>query len=232
MTMFTTARPIDGNSAAAQTATDRARCQVGPNAIIQTAAALTALIGIDAQRTVFRCAGLSRYLERMPDGMVPQDEAARLFATVLSSLPHRDARRVLRHAGMLTGRYLLANRIPVPAKRLLRTLPDALSARLLISAIGRSAWTFAGSGVFRCTRGRRLSIAIAANPLAIPGCPWHMGVFQELFRDLVSATASVRHSACCANGDGVCISEFQFNASGCLDSSTGVDVNRDIRSGI
>jgi divinyl protochlorophyllide a 8-vinyl-reductase len=231
MPIFTTARLTDSNGAAARTAVDQARCQVGPNAIIQTAAALSALIGADAPRTVFRRAGLGRYLECMPNDMVSQDEAACLFAAVRSSLPQADAVRVFQYAGMLTGRYLLAHRIPVPAKRLLRALPHALSARLLISAIGRSAWTFAGSGVFQCTRGRRLSIKIAGNPLAVPGCPWHLGVFQTLFGDLVSAAVTVRHSACCATGDGACISEFQLNAGRCIDATPGIDADRETRAG-
>ena len=51
-----------------------------------------------------------------------------------------------------TGDYLLAHRIPKPVQALLKRLPAPLAARVLLAAITRHAWTFAGSGRFEAHR--------------------------------------------------------------------------------
>ena len=68
---------------------------------------------------------------------------------------------------------------------------------LLATAIARHAWTFAGSGA--CRTGARddgWTVAIENNPLATPGCPWHTGVLETMFRTLVSKRAIVTHGKC------------------------------------
>jgi hypothetical protein len=61
----------------------------------------------------------------------------------------RQAGAILAKAGQGTADYILAHRIPGPAKALIRALPAPLGARLLTAAIARHAWTFTGSGRFR-----------------------------------------------------------------------------------
>jgi hypothetical protein len=65
------------------------------------------------------------------------------------------AAEVARSAGRRTADYLLAHRIPKPVQALLKALPARLAARVLLSAIARHAWTFAGSGVFSASTGAR-----------------------------------------------------------------------------
>lgn len=170
---------------------------VGPNAITQLVTPLRVRLGEDGTRRVFHAAGLERCLDEPPEAMVPQADAAALFAAVRNALPPADADAVLRAAGEGTADYVMANRIPAPVRALLRMLPATLAARLLLRAIARHAWTFAGSG--RCTTryGRPSTIAIETNPLATPGCPWHLAVFTRMFRTLVSPLANVRQVQCC-----------------------------------
>lgn len=111
----------------------------------------------------------------------------------------------MRAAGRGTADYILANRIPAPAQRLIRALPRRLGAQLLAAAIARHAWTFAGSGRFSIEEIRPLTLSIAANPLALaPGCDWHVAVFERLFAALVRPGAKVRETSCCGAGDPAC----------------------------
>ncbi len=178
--------------------------RVGPNAVLQTAAALRAEGGEALARQVFEAAGLARLLEAPPEAMVPEIEAARLHRVVAACLPAGRAERVAAEAGRLTAEYLLAHRIPKPAQRLLRALPPRLAGRLLLTAISRAAWTFAGSGGFSFRGWGRPVVEIAANPLATPGCPWHRAVFERLFRALVAPGTRVVETACCARGAPAC----------------------------
>ncbi len=178
--------------------------RVGPNAITQTAAALEAEGGPALARQVFEAAGLAELLDAPPDAMVPENVAGRLHRVVAACLPPVQGMRMALSAGRRTADYLLAHRIPLPAQILLRALPAWAAARLLLIAIRKNAWTFAGSGQVTTRAGRVAVIEIAANPLATPGCPWHAAVFDRLFTLLVSSEATVRETACCARGAPAC----------------------------
>lgn len=189
------------------TATTRAHttaARVGPNAVIQLSSALADLEGESEQWQVFASAGYARLLSDLPHDMIDETIPARLFDTVRRCLPADRADTVLREAGTRTGAYILANRIPGPAKTLLRLLPSPIAARLLLKAISQHAWTFAGSGVVTCSYGRPLAMTIARNPLATPGCPWHTAVLEHLFQELAGNHLRVRHDGCCCRGAAAC----------------------------
>lgn len=180
-------------------ATGHSPAQVGPNAITQVAAALRTKLGEAATRGIFDAAGLGDALDAPPRDMVDETAAARLHRTVFVRLPSPLAAEISRDAGRRTADYILKNRLPKAVQILLRLLPPALAARVLLRAIGRHAWTFAGSGV--CTVNfSPPRIEIAANPLETPGCPWHVAVFQRLFTVLVARRATIRHSVSKARG--------------------------------
>lgn len=178
--------------------------KVGPNAIIQLADVLADRLGLEERAAALRAAGLAHYLARDPERMTDEREAAALHLAVQARQP-QDWDELSWEAGERTAEYLLENRIPKGAQWLLRRLPPAWSARMLLRAIRAHAWTFAGSGGFsaRMERGA-VVISIAANPIAMPGCPWHRGVFTRLFRELVSPRVLVRHERCCAHGAPEC----------------------------
>lgn len=141
-----------------------AAARIGPNAILQLIPLLDQALGPVGRRALFARAGV---VEPPPDaGMLPQDQVIRLHRAMRRDLPDL-APDLARVSGLATGDYILANRIPGMAKRLIRALPRPLGARLLAAAIARHSWTFAGSGVFAIERHKPLSVTIAANPLAV-----------------------------------------------------------------
>ena len=194
--------------------------RIGPNAITQLEPVLRTRIGAAATAELFAGAGLAHYVDRPPGGMVDEREVARLHRHVRRTLPAHAARTILTEAGDRTGRYILAHRIPGPAKFVLGHLPAAWAARLLTQAIRKHAWTFAGSATFDMGRAKGSVIVarIAGNPIVSldrgdrPICVWHAAVFQRLFRTLVDEVATVTETECCAAGDPACRFEIRLNA--------------------
>jgi divinyl protochlorophyllide a 8-vinyl-reductase len=178
--------------------------RVGPNAVLQLAAALRARHGEGMAARVFADAGLRIRLEDPPAAPVAEADVAALHRALARDLPPEAAAAVAEDAGRRTADYLLAHRIPAPARAALRVLPAPLAARLLLRAVLRHAWTFAGSGRVTVEARPVLAVEIADNPLAAGPCHWHAAVFTRLFRALVAPGAVVRETACCADGAPAC----------------------------
>ncbi|MDO9707474.1 bacteriochlorophyll 4-vinyl reductase [Paracraurococcus lichenis] len=185
--------------------------RIGPNAIIQAAAALDAALSVAEVDALFAEAGLARYRRAPPDGMVEEREVTALHRVLRARLPEDRLAALVREAGWRTGDYLLAHRIPRPVQWVLKRLPAPLAARLLLSAIRRHAWTFVGSGRFEARPGRPLRLAIAGCPLcrgaqvARPACDYYAASFERLFAALVHPRARVTEVACEAMGDAACL---------------------------
>lgn len=164
--------------------------RIGPNAILQLVPVLDRMEGRAARDLLLGAAGVAV----PPDdaGMWPEAQCRAAHWAVWQGCGDR-APDILAAAGQGTADYILANRIPGPAKRLIRALPAPLGARLLTAAIAKHAWTFTGSGRFRVAARRPLTFEIAENPLAFPGhpCPWHAAVFARLYQALVWPKARV-----------------------------------------
>ena len=185
---------------------------VGPNAVIQLGEALRVAGPIGLAETVFASAGYLRLLHSYPDAMIGEAIPARLFEALWRELSPEQAACIAHDAGRRTGAYVLANRIPAFVRTVLRALPERLSARLLLKAIRKNAWTFAGSGMCRVAPGKPAIVEIANNPLAMPGCVWHIGVFECLFRALIREDIEVRHSARLVGGTPTC--RFEIDCAG------------------
>lgn len=171
--------------------------RVGPNAITRIAEALRAEHDDHVARSVFGAAGLLGWLDAPPGAMVPEGDVAALHRALVEALGERDARAVAALAGRRTAAYLLAHRIPAPVRLLLWLLPAAPSARLLMRAIGRHAWTFVGSGNFEANHGPPVVVTITGGPLraagaAAPGvAAYYAATFEALFRALVHPRTTV-----------------------------------------
>lgn len=191
--------------------------RIGPNAIIQVTEALSARVGRASARELLHSVGLSAYADDPPSQMVDEGEVIALHAAVRERLAPEPAREVARAAGAATGDYLLTHRIPPVAQALLRVLPAGLSSRLLIAAIRRHAWTFAGSGNFQATAGTPVVITIACCPIcrgahaAAPVCDYYCATFARLFQRLVHVRARARETACIAGGAGACRFELDWD---------------------
>lgn len=187
-----------------------AAAQIGPNAILQLLPVLEREGGPALRDRLLRLSGLSK--PPSDAGMMDEAPAARMHQALRRELPER-APDLARQAGLATGDYILAHRIPQPAQSLLRRLPAPISAWLLTRAIAQHSWTFAGSGRFEVLTSRPLSFRIVDNPVvrgeraAEPICHWHVAVFERLFTELVHPGFRVHETACCAMGAPACVFE-------------------------
>jgi bacteriochlorophyll 4-vinyl reductase len=129
-----------------------------------------------------------------PDSMVSAEPVNRLNMTLFRQLESPVFEMLMADAGVRTGRYILENRIPRPVRRLLQNLPVWLAARALLKAIRAHAWTFAGNARVSIAPGHPAIIEIRSNPIAVPGCPWHRGVFEMLFSGILGKPVHVDHS--------------------------------------
>lgn len=190
--------------------------RVGPNAIIRVFEALETRHGRDEVESLFRYAGLSRYLGALPEAMVDEQEAIDLQRALREKLGIEEARAVSRDAGSRTGDYLLARRIPRPAQAILSILPAKLASRTLLKAIQGNAWTFVGTGVFEADPSFPPRLKITDSPLCRgaqadqPLCDFYAGTFERLYRRLVHPGTVVTEVACHANGAPNCVFEARW----------------------
>jgi divinyl protochlorophyllide a 8-vinyl-reductase len=181
--------------------------RIGPNAILQLVPVLDEALGAESRARLLATAGIAQ----LPDGrsMIDEGPVVRLHQALRAACPDEAAELAAR-AGRRTGDYILAHRIPKPAARVLAMLPAPFAARLLARAIGRHAWTFAGSGRFRIAGFRPLTFEIDDNPLVrgetspTPLCVWHAQVFERLYRVLVADDYRATETACGAVTGGAC----------------------------
>ena len=178
--------------------------RIGPNAVLQLEQALLEMCGHGVMERVFARAGLSQLLNDRPSQMIDERLPQALFDSLFAEFPSAEAGRIAHRAGLLTGAYILKHRIPAPVRTLLKWLPAPVARSLLVKAILQHSWTFAGSGTCSANLGRLTTIQIEANPLAMPGCAWHVGVFETLFRSLVGPRTTVAHVSCCLDGAPAC----------------------------
>ena len=193
--------------------------RIGPNAITRVAEVLPARLGAAATAELFSVAGLSDRLAHPPDTMVDETEVLRLHNTLRAQLGPELAADIAHEAGVRTAHYLLQHRIPRPLQAVLRVLPAALAARVLLAAIRRNAWTFVGSGRFSATAGGLRGPAVLVvrdNPLCrglaltVPACDFYAATFETLFADLVHPQAWAREVSCEARGDSECRFEIRW----------------------
>lgn len=183
--------------------------RIGPNAVIQTVAALSVRVGdLLAGQTLSTATG--RTLETLPEEMVLEEEANALMAAVRAQCGEAEAAAVMWESGERTAAYLLANRIPKPAQTLIRLLPAALGMRVLLSAVSKHAWTFAGTGRFTYRVGRPTVLRFAdcaicrGHRTGSAACDYYAATFETLLRTLVDDRTRVREVECSATGGTEC----------------------------
>jgi divinyl protochlorophyllide a 8-vinyl-reductase len=190
--------------------------RIGPNAIIQVAGALEQRLGSGAAREFLLAAGLAGYADAPPRQMVDEREVIALHSAVRARLAPQAARGVAQEAGLATGDYLLAHRIPRAAQFVLRALPAPRAGRLLLAAITRHAWTFAGSARFTARAGHPVLIKLEDCPICRgaqsggPLCEYYAATFTRLFSRLVHPGAVARETECMAAGAPACRFEITW----------------------
>ncbi len=183
---------------------------IGPNAVTRVAEALRAAGDELACRAIFRRAGVERHLDDPPTRMIDERDVAALHVAMVEILGARDAARTSIVAGRLTGDYLLAHRIPRLAQRVLRALPHAIDARILLRAIARHAWTFAGGGAFSYTFTPKLTLTLRGSPICRylrteePACQYFAATFERVLGAMLGPRVRVIETDCEASGSDAC----------------------------
>ncbi|TVQ74264.1 MAG: bacteriochlorophyll 4-vinyl reductase [Chromatiaceae bacterium] len=190
--------------------------RIGPNSITRMAQALRHQHDEQVTARLFEAAGLTDHLTHPPTTMVDERDVTALHGALREALSPEQAAAVSLEAGHLTGDYLLANRIPKPVQSILKLLPAGPSSRILLKAIERNAWTFAGSGQFQVHHRPNLTLTITNSPLcrgaqsAHPVCDYYAGTFQRLFQVLVHPETRVTETQCAAAGAAHCVFEVRW----------------------
>lgn len=203
---------------------------IGPNSIIQTVAALEEIYGPLRGRAIRRSGKPLGWLDRLPDSMVNERQFHALVETIVGQVGAEEAGRVLHRSGQLTAGYLLSHRIPRPMQALLRVLPRRLGLKILLSAIRRHAWTFAGSGSFDYALGDRSLITLSSPVLgsdpAVAGavCHYYRSCIAELLKTLVDLRIVLVDLACQARRDQHC--RYQIVVRERAELPAGSDVSQ------
>jgi divinyl protochlorophyllide a 8-vinyl-reductase len=167
--------------------------RIGPNAVTRLSEALRAA-GFNA-RSLFVAAGVAQAYDQPPTAMTPETDVITLYATLGAELGIDRSARIAADAGRRTGNYLLAHRIPKPVQALLRPLPARIAGPILLRAIQRNAWTFAGRGtVTTAAKGRAFAVTFTKAPTCdVPALrAFYAGTFERLFTTLVAPKSTVR----------------------------------------
>jgi len=183
--------------------------RIGPNVIIQTARALEQRLGRERAGRIL-VDSTQHTFDTLPHGMIDEARATALMRRLVEEHGTTFTRSVMRDAGTRTGDYLLAHRIPRIARILLPLLPTSAALRLLLQAIGRHTWTFAGSANVRITPGNPAVISLSRCPLCagilsdVHLCDFYTGTFARLARVLLGPSAYAEEVACESTGDSAC----------------------------
>lgn len=190
--------------------------RIGPNALIQTVGALEEERGPQETRRFLRRIGRGDLAEQLPTKMVDELAFISLIGAIRADMGLEAAGRVLARSGERTAAYLLANRIPAPARAVLPLLPRRLGLSLLLRAIAGHAWTFAGGGRFSYSVDRAgATLRLGSCPecrgmaAAEPLCRYYESCFQALLRPLIDRRLVVREVACIGQGGGACVFEVR-----------------------
>lgn len=185
---------------------------IGPNAVSRTLDAVTERFGPEVAKRLQESAGVPAHL---PPSMIPERWFVRLVSELRTEASEAESRAILRDAGHATAEYVVANRIPAFARRILRLLPARLALPLLLRAVSRHAWTFAGRGEFVHADGvLTLSDAPTCRPEAegghtcFPDPEEYGGAYYEAaFAGILSLAAPdlrVRETSCVRAGASAC----------------------------
>jgi divinyl protochlorophyllide a 8-vinyl-reductase len=189
---------------------------MGPNAIIQTFAALGESFGSARIQTLTSGTPLARYVATPPTALIDEREFHTLARHLYAQLGPETTAKILGRAGTLTAEYVLANRIPPFVRQVLRRLPTRLALRLLLPAIARFSWTFAGSGAFRFDVGQSPWLSIASpllqadHSLATVVCPYYRAAFDRMLSTLIGPRIALHETDCLAHHAAACVHQIEL----------------------
>jgi divinyl protochlorophyllide a 8-vinyl-reductase len=169
--------------------------KIGPNSIIQTVTALETLYGRSEAEAILKRAGQGHWIGNLPSEMTEESKFHTLAGALLKEVGEQKTAAILEDSGRRTAAYLLKVRIPGFFQNILRPLPPGLAFRLLLFAISKNAWTFAGSGEFSYTSGKKPEIKVKVTCPSQPVVGnFYLGTFETLLEKLVNQNTSIKAS--------------------------------------
>jgi len=179
--------------------------KIGPNSIIQTVAALEAVYGKHETEALLTIAGQGHLVGNLPSEMVEEEKFHSLVKALDREIGSDKLAGILDDSGQRTAAYLLKVRIPGFFQKLLRPLPPGLAFKLLLFAIGKNAWTFAGSGAFSYTSGHAPVITVRVTYPTLPVVGnFYLGTFTKLLKELVNPDTKIEPSITGTSGNITC----------------------------
>lgn len=188
---------------------DMVQHRIGSDAVLQTLDALSEVGGVHLVQRIVDVAGLRYVVDQTLPDMVPQSVFSALVQSIEDMLPRSQVDLVAVKSGRKTGAILLEQYIPDMAQKLLRTLPKRVAGPLLLHALEKHAWTFAGSASVHHIDGPPLKLVIGSNPMANWGCLWQCALLETVFRHVISPDARIWQMACCASDSTKCCVDYK-----------------------
>jgi divinyl protochlorophyllide a 8-vinyl-reductase len=169
--------------------------KIGPNSIIQTVAALEAKYGRSEAEAILRRAGQGGWISNLPSEMTEESKFHELVCSLEKELGEKNTASILEDSGRRTAAYLLRVRIPGFFQKILKPLPPGMAFKLLLFAISKNAWTFAGSGEFSYSSGKQPVITVRVTYPSLPVVGnFYLGTFETLLEELVNAKTAIASS--------------------------------------
>ncbi len=162
--------------------------KIGPNSIIQTAQSLIDHCGIEVKNKLLDQAGLSKYISELPSEMVSETEFHAFVQVLLEDQGKLMTAEILQDSGERTAVYLLKNRIPGFFQTIVKPLPNKLGLKMLLFAISKNAWTFAGSGQFSYHISNESYIKVVVTHSSNAAVAnFYFGTFKRLLGELIDS---------------------------------------------
>ncbi len=166
--------------------------RIGPNSIIQTVAALEASFGKAEAEAILQRIGQGHWIGNLPTEMTEESKFHALVTAVEKEIGENATASILEESGQRTAKYLLRVRIPAIFQKVVKLLPPRAAFKLLLFAISKNAWTFAGSGQFSYTMSRPPEISVRVTWPSLPvGGNFYLGTFKALLHELVNPDTTV-----------------------------------------
>lgn len=185
---------------------------MAPYVVLEMAAAIEDVLGLDARDAALKDAQLFR----LPESSEPvrEDKAARLHQVVRARWPDQ-ARAIAELAGAAAADRIIESQFTSRARSMLARMPRATGAWLLAKTAHQNAWIFCGTGEFVVESAQRF--ILRENPLVARGtgdvlvCYFHARLFERLFSVMIYPRLTCREVACIAAGDKACVFEFTMS---------------------
>ena len=182
-----------------------AQAKIGPNSIIQTVAALEARYGKAEAEARLAVAGYGHLVGNLPSEMVEEEKFHSLVTALDGEIERKELEEILTDSGERTAAYLMKVRIPGFFQKILKPLPPPIAFRLLLFAISKNAWTFAGSGDFSYTTEKTPLITVRVKSPTVPVVGYfYLGTFTKLLKELVNPKTRIDELTTGESGSFVC----------------------------